>query len=173
MTRWRDLAELSPRRVLPGIADPSELLVDAQQRFEDELEDGIDCPCCGRLGKIYRRPLGASMARWLIWLVRIWPGHGWIDIKDTDARGGDYAKLAHWQLVEQQPNADETKKDSGMWRPTPHGITFVYRRIMVPSHVYLLFNNVIGWEPNHIEITDALGKTFNYSELMQSVEVPE
>ncbi len=143
-------------------------------------DKGARCPCCKQYVKIYKRVLGSQMARWLIWLVRTWEklplGTQWVDIRQAPVRGGDYAKLIHWGLIEQKQNDDEKDtKDSGLWRPTHRGIDFVCRRIMVPSHVYLYDNIKLKEEPRKIMIDDALGKKFSYSDLMNapvSVEVP-
>ena len=157
-------------------------------------DKGARCPCCKQYVKIYKRVLGSQMARWLIWLVRTFeqlPEYaptmlanppaplrkiGWVDIRQSPVRGGDYAKLVHWGLVEQkQNNSEKDTKDSGLWRPTFRGIDFVHRRIMVPSHVYLYDNIKLKEEPRKIMIDDALGKKFSYSELMGapvSVEIP-
>lgn len=164
-------------------------------------DKGVRCPCCKQYVKIYKRTLGSQMARWLIWLVRTWehvdkgsygstprfestrraPHGAWVDIRLSPVRGGDYAKLAHWGLVEQKPNdgkkdngAKDTK-DSGYWRPTYKGIDFVRRRITVPSHVYLYDNVKLKEEERMISIDDALGKKYSYDELMNApvhVEVP-
>lgn len=162
---------------------------------------GAYCPCCKQYVKIYKRALGSQMARWLIWLVRTWENgqssqhrsdkvaaqYGlepscdlrswtWIDIRLSPVRGGDYAKLLHWDLVEQKTNGEgRDTRDSGLWRPTFKGIDFVHRRVAVPSHVYLYDNLKLKEENNLISITDALGKKFSYEELMHApvnIEVP-
>jgi len=136
------------------------------------------------------------MARWLIWLVRTWDhkfgktrllrtldNKAWIDIRLSPVRGGDYAKLLHWALVEHKLDVLEKKKkngakdtrDSGLWRPTFAGIDFVAGRQQVPSHVYLYDNIKIGEEKMLISIQEALGKKHSYEELMSTpihVEVP-
>ena len=40
-------------------------LDDAEQWVEDNREDGAECPCCGQLAKVYKRPLNVTMARGL------------------------------------------------------------------------------------------------------------
>lgn len=167
---------------------------------------GARCPCCKQYVKIYRRALGAPMSRWLIWLVRTWEqndkqlpgvrfafdrrfeegtsaGH-WVDIRQSPVRGGDYAKLVHWGLIEQKPNLNEKKngakdtKDSGLWRPTYKGLDFAHGRSKVPSHVHLYDNikiSVTGAEEPLVTIMQTLGKKYSYSELMSApvrVEVP-
>ncbi len=92
-------------------------------------------------------------------------------------RGGDYAKLVHWNLIEQKPKdrGDTTRRDSGLWRPTFKGLDFAHQRCVVPSHVYLYDNILQKSEDTQINIVDALGKHFDYRELMRSpvtVQVP-
>jgi len=160
-------------------------------------KQGARCPCCKQYVKIYKRALGAPMARWLIWLVRTWDhqfgskrdllsdpaNSAWVDIRQSPVRGGDYAKLLHWGLVEQKSDVLEKKnngakdtKDSGLWRPTFAGIDFARGKTKVASHVYLYDNVKIGEESDQqITIKEALGKKFSYSELMKApinVEVP-
>ncbi len=165
---------------------------------------GAYCPCCNQYAKVYKRVLGSQMARWLIWLVRTWEqgqlseknGNAlarrygekatpplrtwaWIDVKQSPVRGGDYAKLLHWGLVEHKANTgDATKKDSGLWRPTHAGIAFVHRRSLMRSHVILYDNKLLNWSDDSITditIVQALGNKFDYQELMSApirVEVP-
>lgn len=134
--------------------------------------EGVECPCCGQFAKIYRRALNSQMACWLIWLVReaerAPEGPGWVDVKRSPVRGGDYAKLVHWGLIEQCPNDNDAKRTSGLWRPTDHGVAFALGRVQVPSHVYIYANKVEGFANKFIGIEDALGARFDYAELMRN-----
>lgn len=172
-------------KVFSGDASKTSL-EDAKNWLRLRARKGAHCPCCKQHVKIYRRPLGSQMARWLIWLVRVYEalpdlpkGHngirGWIDIRESPVRGGDYAKLVHWDLAENRANVDPELRTSGLWRPTPKGIDFVQRRIVVPSHVELYDNHPLGFSEEMIGIDAALGKWFNYEELMNApvkVQVP-
>lgn len=138
-----------------------------------QIEDGITCPCCGQYCRLYKRKLNAPMACALIWLVlrKTDTKKDWINIHESPLFqgrrvGGDFAKLEHWRLIESKLNEDETKRCSGLWRPTEKGVAFVEKRITVPAKVHL-YNNVIhGWSEEHITIIDALGEKFDYGELM-------
>lgn len=158
-------------------------LDDAKVWLRDRAREGEICPCCEQYVKVYKRALNAQMARWLIWLVRCYrqsvlasDGNDsikqWVDIKGSPVRGGDYAKLVHWALVEHKRNEkDATRKDSGLWRPTQRGVDFVFRRCSVPSHVYLYDNRRLNWDDNTIRqvtVVDCLDKKFNYEELMKA-----
>lgn len=167
---------------------------EAQNYLRVHMKKGVACPCCRQHVKVYKRPLSAPMARWLVWLVRTWralfyngqrpdkPGEKiWVDIRRAPVRGGDYAKLVHWGLVEQKPkdaNSNKDTKDSGMWAPTPAGIEFVRNRTKVPSHVYLYDNRRMKIDDDRIQlisIIEALGKKYSYAEVMSAdinVEVP-
>jgi len=182
--------------------DPDTATVaDVKRWLRVHAPKGAVCPCCKQHVKIYRRALGSQMARWLIWLVRTWEqkqagvrspvsgqlmhlecNHPWIDVKLSPVRGGDYAKLIHWELVEHKVNEPKQKrpdgsrpKDSGLWRPTFKGIDFVHQRLSVPSHMTLYCNLLLEQSDDLIKIHQALGKKFDYHKLMNApinVEVP-
>lgn len=174
--------------------DPNDATVaQVKDWLRTRAKKGARCPCCKQYVKIYKRPLGAPMARWLIWLVRTWDhkfepcmlktvdNAAWIDIRLSPVRGGDYAKLLHWGLVQhkldvlEKKNGAKDTRDSGFWRPTFKGIDFVKGGTQMASHVYLYDNVKIGEEKQLISIQDALGKKHSYKELMSApihVEVP-
>jgi hypothetical protein len=147
-------------------------LAEARLDLGEALGEGVFCPCCGQYAKEYKRKLNSRMARSIIWLVRRFrETTDWVDVARTAPRfvvagGGEMAKLAHWGLIEQRMNTDEKKRTSGVWRPTQRGIDFVQERCSVPSHVYLYNNEVRGWAGTKTDIRAALGKRFDYAELM-------
>ena len=67
---------------------------------------------------------------------------------------------------------DVKKKTSGLWRPTLAGLDFVDNKIMVPSYCKLYNNKEYGFSPETINIIDALGKKFDYNELING-ELPK
>ena len=85
-------------------------------------------------------------------------------------RGGDWAKLTHWKLIEAKP--DETRKDGsrrvGLYKITPRGVDFVERRVEVPKYAYIYAQHLIGLSEKMTTIDDALHDRFNYGELMSS-----
>ncbi len=135
---------------------------------------GVSCPCCGRHIQIYKRHLPTDAARFTVLLVRTWlrtpeEQREWVDIRHFSFRGGDYAKAIHWGLAELKENtSDPEKKNCGLWRPTRLGITFAGGIARVPSHVFLYLNEVVGHSERRIDVVEALGKKFNYEELMNS-----
>jgi hypothetical protein len=141
-------------------------LHEARAIVRNNLDDGIQCPCCDQFCKRYRRKLNSQMARWLIWLYRRASGSEWVTVRESPVRGGDYAKLALWGLVEQKSNDDETKRTSGVWRITKLGRDFVDGHRFIPSHVMLYNNTIHGWSRACTTIRHALGERFDYAELM-------
>lgn len=144
-----------------------ETLAEAQEYVRIKSQDGVHCPCCSQYVRVYSRSMYAEMARWLVLLVREHERTGdWVHAADTGARGGDYAKLKAWKLVEQDINVDTNKAASGRWRPTREGIDFVHGRTKVRKKALFFDAKVMGFEGPEVSIIDALGKKFNYAELM-------
>lgn len=134
---------------------------------------GVACPCCGQRCKVYTRRINSALARFLIWLVRSYEENPrWIHIREfpmiqNRRGGGDFAKLVHFGLLEQQSNEDDrTKRTSGYWKPLQKANDFVYRRIDLPVYVRLYDNIPQGFSDTRITIEQCLGQQFNYEELM-------
>ena len=130
------------------------------------------CSCCGGRTKIYRRKLNSGMARVL---VELYHRRGdWVHLARAipnivATTHSDHAKLEHWGLVTSKPSPNtECKRDSGFWRITDEGCEFTTRRSRLPSHIFVAPGNVLlGFEDTTVDIVDALGKHFDYYELMR------
>lgn len=135
---------------------------------------GTTCDACLRYGKVYARKLNSGMAHTLLWLVGEFQRHnGWIDVPETAPRSviksNEIGKLRHWDFVEQKPKEDgDAGKHSGVWRPTPAGISFVLGHTQAFSHILLYNNHHIGFMESTISIQQALGNSFDYNELMST-----
>ncbi len=133
---------------------------------------GCDCPVCGQYVKVYKRTINATMARQLI---TAWHKHGtsqWFHTRDVvlvDSSGaGDFSKLEYWGLIKRQmhtPGEDE-KKSSGMWKITDEGYGFIKGRHSVPEFAIVYNNTLLEMAGNDLDIVRALGKRFNYNEIM-------
>jgi hypothetical protein len=138
----------------------------------DELKQGISCPYCGQQARLYKRTINESMARFLIWLVAEYTiRRDWIHISEApeiQARrgGGDYSKLAYWNLIELKSNDDKKKKTSGYWRPTDTGINFAFCRVSVPRAVLVFDGQVYGFSEDRVKIRYCFGRRFDYREIM-------
>lgn len=133
--------------------------------------EGCICPACSQYVKKWRKTVVSVSVASLINLVHAWRrlGEGagvhrddfLITPKDTN-----FSQLALWGLVVIEPNTDEHKRTSGVWRPTPLGIRFVEGRDTIPRYVVTLNNEVVGYEGDAIDVRQALGQRFDYAVLM-------
>lgn len=158
---------------------PEETVKEARARIGHHLacnvaggKEQIVCPCCGQTVAARRRAITSEMARALILLVRAWWNvgmTGWISIRTIPVRGGDYAKLRYWGLIERlAPDAkDSNQRDSAYWRPTLAGIAFARGDRTVDKTVYVYNNQTtIDPEAGETNIHDALGEKFDWYKLM-------
>jgi hypothetical protein len=147
-------------------------LREAREDVEAHLvagDTGTTCPCCGQFCKLYKRKLNSNMARFLIDLVQQYERKNrWVHFERCTYKGRDYSYLLQWGLAVTRQDKTTQKRMSGFWKPTQEGIDFVHNRISIASHVYLYNNGVRGFTKKRVTIVDALGKHFNYQELMHS-----
>lgn len=175
MTRGR---ALTPRGSLGAgiqlpIPAPRQSVVQAQQHIRKHAADGTACPCCGRLVKIYFRPLHSEMAAFLCRLVALSGSNLlWYHIRDilpggrtTQKASSDGAYLVHWGLVATRAPA-KGRASAGLYRPTRAGVAFAKGASVVPSHVYLFNNKVVTFSSYTVDIYEALGSEFDYDALM-------
>jgi len=155
----------------------TDTLKEGRERFfrEAEKPKGSFCPCCGRFGKVYKRKLSRPMANGLLWLFTVFleDGDEFVSIGDRGPRyvvrsNGSVSSNEWWGLAEEKPNPDDPKKrTSGNWKITPKGRQFVREEIRVPSHCIIFNKRTLGFTDDLISIVDALGRPFNYRELME------
>ena len=70
--------------------------------------------------------------------------------------------------IESRQNDDPSKKSSGYWRVTDKGRGFLALQITVPKTAVVYNNRLERLEGVFITIQEALGKKFNYEELMRA-----
>jgi hypothetical protein len=144
---------------------------------EQVLEDakcpkGTKCPICERHLRQWKRALNAGQAAALIYLVKKAKFSGeWVEMRSNESPRfvvmvNDFSQLVHWGLIEKKKGDDNSP--SGIFRATQLGISFVAGEDVVPTHVYLLNNEVKGWSHSTFSIKDALKKKFDYDELLNS-----
>lgn len=134
------------------------------------LKEGMECPCCYKMCRIYDRKLNSGMALLMTrlyqqppsaWIyVRRWPTKLEHPIAQLEVVNGDFSYLLHWGLLEQKP------QDGGKWRLTHLGRQFVEGTVTVPHKISLLNNKCIDKSDEHTDIKKALGDRFDYDELM-------
>lgn len=134
---------------------------------------GTTCPVCDKYVKVYRRRLHAEMARFLLLMVQRYKRYPRFYttrevFPNNNKAASDGVYLVHWGLLEKAAHANLAQAPTGSYRPTDKGLRFAHNIELVPSHVHLLNNVVVGWSDKQFNIVQALGKKFNYEELMKS-----
>ena len=158
-------------------------LAQAQQMLKDHAMKGAICPCCRQVVKMYTREITSPMAYTLIILHRHFStDQNWLHVPSylsqmstigSAVRGGDFAKLRYWGLLEAKQDdrkAKDKRKDgskrTGFYRMTEKGHQFVKGETKIPK-VALVYNGKhFGFAPGEASIQECLGKEFNYSDLM-------
>lgn len=109
--------------------------------------EGMLCPCCKRLAKVYKRRINAGMVRALLDMVRATPKlpverNGFVKVGmdgEVKTAGGDYSKLQWWGLIEPLPGENYREDGStriGFWKVTQAGHLFVRGEASVRKYVY-------------------------------------
>lgn len=157
------------------ITEARKLVLDGRTKHE-----GIECPVCDQLVKVYARKINSAMAFVLVHMVRRYDAAGtaeWLHLpsfikslplsKTSAGSGGDYSKLQLWGLVERRPGARaDGSNRNGHFRVTDAGVAFVKQKTEVFEIAYVTNNTVLGWSDSKTNIVQTLGKKFNYDELM-------
>lgn len=145
-----------------------------QLEIDDELNKGFRCHCCGQFVKMYTRPIYGAMVHGLIVMYRHGAADGYVHVPTLLARlkmntaDACTAKLKFWGLVTEKFNDNTKKRCSGFWKLTPLGVDFVLGRATVKEKIMLLQNKFQGFKGKDIYVREALGKYFDYNELMNS-----
>ncbi len=150
-------------------ANSVDTLEAAKAQLTSQQSEGLNCPCCGGFYKVYERKMYGSLISALVQIATEYKRiNDWVDIRKISLRGGEYAKLLYWDLIERRVNEDSVKRFSGLWRPTVKGLLFIEGKLSVEAYALVLQNKVIGYSDKKVSVHDALGKRFDYTELMWS-----
>lgn len=145
---------------------------------------GVKCPCCGQYARVYKRRLNYAMAYGLYLVyeyfhLRARAPEPWLHVprylngKGVVARGGDFAKLVHWGLLEaKEGERPDGSARIGYYRLTPEGVAFVENRSRVPTYLYFYDGEVLDRDDKTVSMPEALGDHFDYAELMAARVAP-
>jgi len=162
-----------------GIDNTKTTVAEAQDALKPHVHGaGVICPCCLQLVKLYEREITVSMAYVAILLHRHFvESQAWLHVPEylsnlskigSAVRGGDWAKLRYWGLIEEKP--EDKRKDgsrrSGYYKMTERGHQFVKGEIKVPRSILLYNEHFLGYGKGEVGIRDCLGKEFDYDDLM-------
>ena len=164
--------------------DPSSFtdLESAKKWVQENLRQGVQCPCCGKLAKVYKRKLNATMAYALVRIYMYFkanPSEPWLHVPeflvrvkgDSTIAGGDVAKLRYWGLLDAKSDLSRDQlpdgaERMGYYRLTDLGKRFVEGNIAVPRCVYLYNQLLLRTSDDLATIREALGSRYNYDKLL-------
>lgn len=174
---------MATKKPLKLSLDPTKTsLLDARNAIKPHvLGVGVICPCCNQLVRIIQKDLTGSIVYVAILLHRHFvEDQNWLHVADylstmakigSAVRGGEWSKLRYWGLLEAKPDgvkvdAKDASKRSGYYRMTEKGHQFVRGEIKIPKSIMLYNDQHLGFGKEEVTVQEALGKEFNYSELM-------
>lgn len=150
-----------------------ETIKEAKEHLQLNAQKGSECPCCHQFVKVYKRKLSSVMARMLIRLHMLGPGHHHVlqivtGISDTGTN--DFSKLRYWGMIEERKNDDKDKRTSSYWKITPSGSQFVNKWGEVPMYAFIYNKRCLRMSiDERTNIIKALGSKWSYKELMRAV----
>jgi hypothetical protein len=137
--------------------------------LEENRHEGVDCPSCGELVKVYRHKIDSAMARTLILMYR---AGGTSSAVHTPSLPGDTHKasqLKWWGFVEEERVIRPDGGRAGFWRVTEEGERWI-NGASAPTYAYIFNGKVLELsDDSFATITDALGTKFNFSNLMSGI----
>jgi hypothetical protein len=154
----------------------------ARQWLTAHVQDGASCPCCTQFAKVYARTITSSMAYALVMIYKrpVTEGESeYFHVPDylsrvcklgPTTRGGDWAKLVAWGLLEEREGVrDDGSSRTGFYKITDLGKSVARGEVAVPKHA-LIYNGTLLRldDTKSVTISEALGKKFDYSELMSA-----
>lgn len=143
-------------------------LAEAREILAWNLEEGLDCLCCAQRAQVYRWSLYSTAARLLFRLYRVGGTTKFVESKAVKGVGqGDASRLRMWGLVEQESDRRPDGGKSGWWRVTELGERFIYKQATIPRHTWVYDGAVVWQEGDPRTIEDALGKHFNWRDMME------
>jgi len=179
MVTLRDLQDQLEFKTFDSPGPSSPTIKSERMRITAAAINGAEekCPVCNRLMKVYKRNIHAEMIIWLIELCKLTEevGSDWhttVEIikcsQHLKAGGTNGTLLVHWGLIEKIPEENRAGGPAGRYRITEKGFDFLYRKGTVPERVHFFCDKVIGYSEEHVSVKQALGKRFNYQELMDA-----
>lgn len=150
-------------------------LGEARELLRTLVDEGHECPACTQFAKVYKRKIHSSMAQALIAIHKAsyhYPQSRFVEIAKIlpHKQVADAAKLRYWGLIEEEPSVrSDGSERTGFWRVTQRGAMFTRRQSRESKYARLYNGRCLGFEGGLVSIADALGKNFDYSELMAGV----
>lgn len=162
---------------------PSVTSIEEARRIvvQNRKDAGCICPVCDQIVAVYRRSITSTMLVALSIFYRHARQHGdaWLHFprhtrtNDVVAgQGGDWAKLAFWDLIERKEEVRTDGSSRNGWaRITPYGRDFVEQKSRLPRYIYLYNNQLVGIDTTDlVDVVTLAGQPFRYDELFGTVD---
>jgi hypothetical protein len=141
----------------------------ARMQLHEKRHTGSRCPCCGHYDVVYRRRITRSQVLFLADLRRksiatFGQPHAPIDVRQIAGqhmRGGDYAKLALWNLI-------RSSGESGWWALTPLGLQFLRGEARIPKQAFVYRGAVDHYSAETIDVHEVAGEAFRLDDVLPS-----
>ena len=134
--------------------------------LRDHEDEGVHCPACGQMAKVYRRKINTGMVQSLTAMYQV-GRTGWVHVPtQIGARSREEGKLAYWELVEEERVVRGDGGRAGYWRVTQAGVDFLFGRKTLPKYARVYDGQVLGFVGPSVTVQDALGTRFDYREFM-------
>lgn len=144
-------------------------LAEARAWTRDRVRDGVRCPCCTQLARVYRRKLNSGMALALAVFYRRcgqeW-GHKPTVLRGVGAAARDESLLRYWGLFEEEAARRDDGGRAGWWRVTSRGARFVRDALEVPRYAVVYDGRCLNLAGEPVGIRDVLGDRFDLAELL-------
>lgn len=138
-------------------------------------DDGVLCPCCGRLDRRYRRQINRAAIGDLFALHRLateqFPDafYHYSEFMKGSMRHGDFAKFKFLDLIRRATNEDDAKRTSGSYKMTGKGHAFCRGEVGIPPVLVIYHDELVETEGDPKRIGDFWPK-FDYRSLMEGGE---
>lgn len=153
-------------------------LQEVKNYLREHYHKGVECPACGQLTRLYRRPLTSAMAYALLLIYHHSnPNHDWMHVEkylktaapDLNLRG-DFHKLVLWNLLEAKKDTHKNGSPrNGFYKITDQGVGFIKGKFPLPSHVLIYNGKVQGFGTKRIFFQDVMKTKFDFVALMEEV----
>jgi hypothetical protein len=114
-------------------------------KLAERAIDGTVCACCGSRVKVYKRGITVGQVATLRDLCARFSVGTVFESKQINSRGGDYAKLAAFDLLE--------KCGESMWKITPNGRRFASGDSPASRFAYFFLGELVGLSVESAKVT--------------------
>lgn len=145
--------------------DMTATLAEAQLWLFDRLDAGVECPCCLRFAKRYRRTLHSTQARNLIAMYRRhrreWVHLPTLRLELPPPHNNDEPMMRHWGLIVESAGKREDGGRAGWWRITGLGEDWLRGQVTIPKYVYTYADRAFGSTGPGVSAGEVLGEPFD------------